>query len=449
MNKKPEKAPKNASETARVRALRILERVEGGAYADILLESGLEGLSEADASLATELVYGVLRWRLKLDWIIDSFSSIKTKKLERRVLNALRLGCYQLLFLTKIPASAAINESVNLVKKGGTGRAGFVNAILRKIDSERGSIRYPDMDSGPIRHVSILYSHPEWMVKRWVDRFGVDEAIGLCAANNIIPPRVLRVNTLLTTREGLMSELAGEGLEVKAAGFSPDGIEILKGRVRAKDPRYYIQDEASQLIPYLLALKPGETVLDACAAPGGKTTHMAQIMRNSGSIYALDKHNLRLKAIVETAERFKIGIIKTIEADSGQTLPFKESFFDAILCDAPCSGLGVLRRVPDIKITRGPEDIKALSLGQKAILNNVSGYLKRGGRLVYSTCTFEPEETEDVIREFLDTHKDFILEKDIENIPGGRALVDEEGFLRTYPHRHGLDGFFAAALKKI
>ncbi|MBW7957438.1 MAG: 16S rRNA (cytosine(967)-C(5))-methyltransferase RsmB [Deltaproteobacteria bacterium] len=435
---------------ARDAALSVLDRVEGGAYADILLDAELKGLSVPDAALATELTYGVLRWKLRLDYTIDLFSSIRAAKLERKVLNALRLGAYQLLFLTRVPASAAINESVELVKPDRK-RAGFVNAVLRKILSEKERIALPPEDD-PIRRISIAWSHPEWMVRRWAERYGLEEAAGICRTGQEQPPRTVRVNTTLTTRERLAIELKNEGFEAVETRYSPYGLEVRGGgALGAKDPRYYIQDEASQLVPILLAPRPGEAVLDACSAPGGKTSHMAQLMENKGIIYALDRHASRLRAVIETASRLGAErIIKIFEADASAPLDFiEEGTFDAILCDAPCSGLGVLRRAPDSKYRRKEEDIKELAGIQARLLENLARYLKRGGRLVYSVCTFEPEETEATVYGFIEKHKEFSVEDASGYLPPQcRELVDTNGFLRTFPHRHGMDGFFAARLIK-
>lgn len=440
--------PKISTIGARQAAFRVLSRVVGGdAYADILLEKELDGLGEADRHLATEITYGVLRWRIRLDWVIDLFSSIKSKKLEHGVLNALRIGAYQLLFLTRVPPSAAVNGSVELVKRWGGKKAGFVNAVLRNMDAGRAGISYPDIAGDPIRHASIVYSHPEWMVKRWMERFGSEEAISLCGSNQSVPPRTLRVNTLATSRERLIGELAAAGLTVKKTLYSPDGIEVSRGgRLDPKDPRYYIQDEASQLIPYLLSPRPGEAILDLCGAPGGKATHMAQLMSNSGLICAVDKHPRRLESVAEAARRLKAGIIRTVAADALDSIPFARRF-DAILIDAPCSGLGVLRRSPDIKYRRKEEDIKELAGVQRGLLEKASGYLEKGGRIVYSTCTFEPEETDGVINGFLKDHREFVLEDARGHMPEGcGGLVDASGFLRTYPLQ-GLDGFFGARLR--
>ncbi len=435
-------------------ALSVLDRVDGGAYADIVLDKELKGFSPSDAGLATEIVYGVLRWRIKLDWTIDSFSTMKTSRLERSVLNALRIGVYQLLFLTRVPASAAINESVNLVKSGGKRKAGFVNAVLRKVDSSRGLKPVapgPPGPNNPALKFSIEFSHPEWLVRRWIERFGAKEAEELCKANLVPPPKTLRANTMLVTRDSLIRGLAAEGVHAVKTAFSPVGVQVVNGSVDARDRRFYIQDEASQLVPLLLAPAPGETVLDACSAPGGKATHMAALMKNEGRLYALEKYPGRLKAVTEAAGRLGISIIETLAADSTEPLPLDPAIaFDAILCDAPCSGLGVIGRSPDIKYRRTELDLLENAERQKRLLSNLAGYLKPGGRMVYSVCSFEPEETVNVVTDFLKQRADFVLESAGGYVPEEcRTLVDEPGFFRTYPHRHGVDGFFAARLKKL
>lgn len=434
---------------ARETAFRVLLRVESGdAYADILLRKEAEGLSSADAGLATEIVYGVLRWKLRLDYTIDLFASIKTRKLEHRVLSALRVGAFQLLFLSRVPASAAINESVKLLRKDGPKKMGFVNAVLRKIDSERNKIIIPGGDA--LKRVSLAWSHPEWMVKRWIGRYGIEAAEALCRANQEVPPKTVRVNTLSATREGLLRELKETGREAAISKFSPHGIEVTGGQLDPLDGRYYIQDEASQLISFLVAPMPGSKVLDACSAPGGKTTHMAQLMENRGEIIALDKHGQRLKSVNDAASRLGVKIVKTMEADASLALPpAADGPFDFILCDAPCSGLGVVRRSPDIKYRRKEEDILLLSLEQARLLENISKYVKKGGVLVYSTCTFEPEETDMAVDAFLEQHRDFVLESAKTVLPPEcAALVDEKGIFRSYPHRHGMDGFFGARMRR-
>ncbi len=437
------------NDSPRRAALRVLNRVDGGAYADIVLDKELSGLNTADAALATEIVYGVLRWRIRVDRVIESFSARKISRLERSVLNALRIGAYQLLFLEKVPPRAAINESVGLVRAGGPRRAGFVNALLRRIDAKREEL--PVVSGGnDVERISVECSHPEWLVKRWVERYGVQEAELMCRANLSVPPRTLRVNTLLASREDVISRLEAAGVQARKTRFSPDGIQVAAGRLDARNREFYIQDEASQLVPYLLAPAPGEVVLDACSAPGGKTTHMAALMKNTGRIYAIDKYQGRLRAVSALAQRLGAGIIKPLEADSTVTLPFAVGTkFDAVLCDAPCSGLGVLGRSPDIKYRRTEIDVIENGQRQGALLSNLAHYVKDNGRIVYSVCSFEPEETDMVVLDFLKERKDFVLEGAGGYVPKEcGALVDEPGFLRTYPHRHGMDGFFAARLRK-
>lgn len=437
---------------ARSAAFRVLNRVEGGdAYADILIMKETEGMPALDAALATEIAYGVLRWKIRLDYTIDLFASIKAKKLEHRVLNALRIGVYQLLFLDRVPPSAAINETVKLLRKDGPRKSGFVNAVLRKMHSERAGVALPDSGSS-VKRLSIIWSHPEWIVKRWVERYGEEEAGALCNANQEVPPKVVRVNTLKTTLEKLIEELKTKGYEAHAGKYSPFAVEVKGGGpMGAFDPAYYIQDEASQIISMLVSPSPGSSVLDACSAPGGKTTHMAQLMGNRGSILALDKHASRLEAVERSAARLGVKIIKTREADAAKPFVFaEENSFDYILCDAPCSGLGVVRRSPDIKYRRRAEDIQRLAATQGSLLDNLARYLKKGGILIYSTCTFEHEETAEAVESFLKRNTGFALEHAASVLPGSCAgLVDEKGFFRSFPHRHGMDGFFGARMRRL
>jgi 16S rRNA (cytosine967-C5)-methyltransferase len=266
----------------------------------------------------------------------------------------------------------------------------------------------------------------------------------------VAPPKTIRVNTLVTDREGLARELQKEGVEVRPAEFSPVGLVAASGGLEPTDKRYYIQDEASQLVPYLVAPEPGEVVCDACAAPGGKATGLAQLMGNTGVVYAVDRHGGRLKTVAEAAKRLGADIVRTFEADASGTLPFApDEGFDAVLLDAPCTGLGVLRRTPDIKLRRTEEDITRSAEKQGSLIENVSRYVRKGGRLVYSVCTFEPEETTGVVDRFLSSHGEFTVEDARVNLPPGcGGLVDERGFMRTYPHTHGMDGFFAVRLRK-
>lgn len=429
----------------------MLNRVELGGYADALLAAELDRVGAKDRALATELTYGVLRYRGRLDWIINTFSLIKTKKLEHAVLNALRIGIYQLYILENIPVSAAINESVNLVKGLGQKKAGFVNAVLRGASDKRADVAFPAFEDDPLRHISIVYSHPQWLVEGWIKRFGPEETRELCMANLATPPKTMRVNTLALTRPAAMEKLGACGIEAQATRYSPDGLHITGGPLTQDAAWWYLQDEGSQLIPYLLSPRPDEAILDACAAPGGKTTHIAALMENRGAIYALDKDAKRLHQVRESATRLGATNITIVEADAAKPLTFKGvREFDAILCDAPCSGLGVVRRTPEIKWRRGSDDIKDLGAKQGRLLNNLAAYVKPSGRIVYSVCSFEPEETDSVVDDFLKTHKGFVQEDAAQILPQGCAeLADKQGRMRLFPHKHGMDGFFAVRLRRV
>ncbi len=458
--------------TARAAAHGVLVRVEGtDSFADILLDKALRGLDVRERALATELVYGALRWQTKIDWVISAFSKIKIKKMELKVLVALRLGVYQLLFLKGIPVHAAINETVDLVGGEGDRTKGFVNAVLRMVDTGRAGIAFPALKQEPVKYISVVFSHPEWLVARWIQRFGVKEAIELCQANLTVPPTTVRVNTLKTTREALADDLNSKGYVTRETQFSPQGLVVNKGGQKGgdykpittiKDDRWYVQDEASQLVSLLVAPEPGETVLDACAAPGGKTTHLAELMENSGKLIAMELRGGRLKPLKKAVERLGVTIVDIVEGDSTAHLDFQPSLFpgpegaashvstegfDAVLVDAPCTGLGVVGRNPDIKYKRTEKDIAALSKTQGKFLRNLASYVRPGGRLVYSVCSFEPEETDEVVEGFLKVHDDYEVEDASGFIPEGPGMVvGEDGFLRTYPHTHGMDGFFAARL---
>ncbi len=442
-------------------AFEILLRIEKErSYADILIDRELSAgeLMGPDRGLLTELVYGVLRRRGTLDHIINQFSRQKVEKLERIVLILLRLGLYQELFLDRIPVSAAVNETVNLAKVLAPRSAGFINAVLRTADRERDEIRYPDRQGDPVGCLSARYSHPQWIIARWIEQLG-DEAESLAIAMSEAPPLTIRTNTLRITRDALIARLAAEGANADATRFSPDGLNIatripLVGLPGFSEGLFTIQDESSQMAAIFLAPLPGERVLDICAAPGGKTTHLAQLMENRGAILACDAASRKLALIEENARRLGIDIISTFHLDatkpgpeSGRE-PMTADHFDRVLVDAPCAGLGVLRRNPEGKWWKTPADIMELATRQKAILRNGAEFLKEGGTLLYATCSTTPEENEEVIADFLSKRPDFMLEDLRGLFPAHAELFTEEGFFRSWPHRHGMDGFFAARLRK-
>ena len=446
--------------TPRAICLDILNWVEeADLHPDRLLSDSFKRyrhLTSLDRSFLTELTYGTIRWRGKLDWVIRHFSKIPFDKIELQTLNTLRLGLYQILFLSRTPSSAAVNESVELVKRiRGGGGAGFVNAVLRSSIRQKEEISYPDIAEDPARHLSVVQSHPLWLVQRWINEMGVEEALHTCAFNNQISSLTLRANTLRINRKNLMEKLREEELKSLPTAYSEEGI-VLQDPPPAselpflKEGLYIIQDEASQLVTSILDPKPGERILDACAAPGGKTTHMAQKMKNQGEIYALDLSKGKLDLIEEMCQRLGIRIIKTLKGNAAAPLPVSNGLvFDRVLADVPCSGFGTLRKNPDLKWRREEKDVKRLSELQFSILRNLSVYVKKGGVLVYSTCTVFHEENEDVVEKFLGGHSEFQLDR-IEKAGKSEKLSPflRNGYFRTFPPRNEMDGFFVARMSK-
>jgi 16S rRNA (cytosine967-C5)-methyltransferase len=443
--------------TPRHIVLEILNRVEEqDAFAEPMLDAALSHAHQMnihDRSLITHIVYGTLRMRGRLDWIIDQLYKGDFLSMDVSIKNILRAGLYQLLFTDRIPDFAIVDEAVEIAKKTNPAGSGLVNAVLRNAIRKRGGFVYPDIEEDPACHISVFHSHPLWMVRKWIGTFGVEEAALLCKANNEIPPVVVRVNTLKTNREKLIDECSRQGMEMKATGFSADGLIVSHQGIPVRQMAFYkaghfqIQDEASQLISRLVDPKPGENVLDVCAGTGGKTTHLAAIMNNRGRITALDISEKRIMALRKNAGRLGATHIDTQSGDARETPG--ESFygsFDRILVDAPCTGLGTLRRNPEIKwrITEGGS--KKFSVLQKDVLANAARCLKKGGCLIYSTCTIATEENEEVVEDFMSHHRDFICI----HPPGAinSFFVDDRGYFRSSPHKHGTDGFFGAVLVK-
>ena len=448
-------------------AFDILLRIEKErSYADILIDRELSRglLKGPDRGLLTELVYGVLRRRGTLDHIINQFSKQHVEKLERAVLILLRLGLYQEFFLDRVPVSAAVNETVKLAHILAPRAAGFINAVLRRADRERDTIGYPDNTSDPAGFISACYSNPRWISEQWIGQLGVDEAGALAQSMLATPPFTVRVNTLKTGREELRARLTSEGLTAEPGRYSPFALH-LSGPIQLgslpsfREGLFTVQDESSQMAAILLAPQPGERVLDLCAAPGGKTTHLAQLMDNRGAILACDAAPRKLELVEETAARLGITIITTAPLNAARPLPpvgdsasadigMKTDCFDRILVDAPCSGLGVLRRNPEGKWWKTPQNVAELVATQKAILRNAASRLATGGTLLYATCSTTREENEAVVDDFLSQRSDFMLEDLHEFFPDYAALFTERGCFRSWPHRHGMDGFFAARLRR-
>ncbi|MBN1255923.1 MAG: 16S rRNA (cytosine(967)-C(5))-methyltransferase RsmB [Deltaproteobacteria bacterium] len=444
---------------ARTKALEVLilwekrESPMDPLFDEVVMADSL--LTDIDKAFVREVVYGVLRWRGRLDWVISAYSRIKPARMERAVITILRMGAYQLLFMDRVPQSAAVDESVKLAKKlRKKETAAFVNGILRGIAEKRKEISYTDLQVDPLNHIVARYSHPLWLVRRWIDQWGVDETSALCQADNQIPPLTVRVTTLKASREEVIKQLHDEGVTATPTSFSPVGLIIenpppLDTWEPLQKGWLQVQDEAAQLVSILLAPQPGERVLDLCAAPGGKTTHLAQEMGNQGEITAVDVSRAKLALLEENCRRLGISIVKTVAQDATAPLPFPAGSFDHVLVDAPCTGLGTLRRNPDIKWRIKEADIPRLQELQRAILKQVATMVKREGVLVYSTCTMTSEENEGVVKAFLAEHNEFHLEDASPFLPTGcEGMVDAKGYLRTFPHRHWMDGFFAARIGK-
>lgn len=438
-------------------ALKILFEInEKGAYSNIELNKQLTAneLGDLDRGFVTELVYGAVKWKLTLDRLIAMHSNIKMSKLSPWILNILRLGAYQLLFMSKVPASAACNESVKLAGRyGHKASAGFVNAILRKIAREGMDNVIPDKETDLPGYLSVKYSYPKWLTSKYATLFNAEFAEGLLEAGNRSPDLTVRANTLRVSAEELKMELEKEGVLAEQGRFIKEALAIKSpvpiARLAAfKKGLFQVQDESSMLPAAVLAPEPGDNVLDACSAPGGKAINMAQMMNNRGKVIARDIHEHKLKLIDEAAARLGTSIVESELHDAAEPDPGHEAHFDKVLLDAPCSGLGIVRRKPDIKWARESEDIESITALQKKLLQNVSKAVKSGGVLVYSTCTILPEENEYIVRNFIESNTEFYEDDISPYIPAALALHAKGCMLQVYPNRDGIDGFFIARLKR-
>jgi len=438
-------------------ALQILCQVDvEGAFADHRIAATVagQGLSPQARALLRELTYGVLRWRNRLDWLLAHCSRRPLATLTPEIRNLLRLGAYELCFMAQIPAYAAVWENVELAKQvGHAGIVAFVNAVLRALERQRNSLALPDRADDLVTYLTITQSHPRWLAERWLQRYGPERTEAMCRANNSPPPLTVRVNRLRARREQLIESLLAEGCQVEPCHFAPDGVLIqrhpeLDGLQCYADGWFYVQDEAAMLCGYLLSPEPGERLLDACAAPGGKVTHLAELMGDQGEIVALDHSEQRLRLVEENCRRLGLRSIHPLVGNA-MRMGF-DRVFDRILVDVPCSGLGVVRRHPDAKWRKGPELIAAMARQQVAILDHVSHLLKPGGILVYATCSTEPEENEDVMGSFLRQHPDYRLDPVAAYLPASaRLFVHGDGYAQTWPGPEGLDGFFGARFRRV
>jgi 16S rRNA (cytosine967-C5)-methyltransferase len=451
-------APPSAG--ARALALDILAAAaRRGRSVEELLAAALKrhpGLPRPERGLLLELVQGVKRWEIRLDSLLAHISHIPLPKLHPLVLQLLRLGAFQLLMLDRVPARAALHEAGQLAKARGLPQAhvGYVNAVLRRLAA--GDVPpLPDPAADPVAALSVVHSHPAWLVRRWLERYGPETAARRLAANNLIPPLTVRVNTLKTDPAGLMKRLAREGVQAGPCRFSPIGLVLEAPEVSPVElPSYreglwIFQDEAAQLATNLLPARPGLRLLEIGAGRGGKTTHLAEALADTGLLAAVDHHAGRLRELQVKARRWGLTVAHPLRADAAGALPLKRGALDAAVLDVPCSSLGIVRRHPEIKGRLREADLATFPPRQRGMLEQAAAVLKPGGHLLYITCTTEPEENEAQIDAFLSRHPEFHLATDPERLPApARELVHPPGLFRTSPDVHDLDAFFAALLAK-
>lgn len=421
-------------------------------------DADISGMPPKDRALCHAIVFGVLRHRGRLDHLIRAFSDRPFERLDSGVVEVLRLTLFQLVFLDRVPDFAAIDTGVELAKKrAGRSSGGFVNAVLRRAAREQDDLALPPA-TGPLSpYLKVHFSIPKWLGTRWVKTYGKNRTMDLCRTLMEMPPLTLRTNMLKCSRQDLAARMQQEGITTEETPLSPAGLNIeTQGQPPADLPGYsegnfQVQDEAAQLVTQILAPGPGERVLDACAGLGGKSCHMAQLMENRGQVLAADVDPVKLERLGTEARRMGISIIRTKPLDiTGATINVVGGFFDRVLVDAPCSGIGVIRRNPDTRWKRSVKDIQRNAARQKKILNAAASLVRPGGTLVYAVCSCEPEENEAVISHFLSKRKDFSPDRGAValTIPGLDLKDSQAAWFKTFPSPGGMDGFFAARLKR-
>lgn len=441
---------------ARNLAVKALYRIEEDkSYSNLVLDEILnnnrEKLTNKDIGFISELVYGSTTWKLTLDTIIQEYSNIKLKKISGIVKSILRIGAYQIIFLDKIPKSAAVNESVNLCKKYAGKSSGFVNAILRKINKD--DLKKLDKIENIEERISKTTSMPIWIVKKLIDELGEENAKRICINSNIRPKMSIRVNSLKTNKQELIERLKEKNIELENGKLNDfiylDSVKNVANLSEYTNGLFTMQDEAAALTALVLCPKDGENILDCCSAPGGKTTYMAELMHNIGTIKAWDLYENRLNLVNENSKRLGIKIIKTNVKDSTKLNEEDIKKYDKVLLDVPCLGLGVIRRKPDIKWQRQEEDVKEIQKTQIEIINTCSKYVKKGGKLLYSTCSILKEENEDIINKFLKENINFkIINPYNDNLNEFKNNIVDEKYINLYPNKYN-DGFFICLLERV
>lgn len=449
---------KNLYADARSCAVKILCRCERtDSYLEKLIDAELKNdtLNDFDKALLNEISHGVIRWMRRLDWFLNGFYRGNYEKCLPEVRNALRVALYQILFLNKIPYSAAVNEAVEFIKRiHGEKHAGVVNGLLRTIIRTLDALVWPTREIDEVNYLGIVQSHPNWMVKRWINRFGFDETVKLCEENNRRPVMSLRVNNLKISNIEFENYFKEKNLFYRSGNYL-DNFFTTKTMSKIYTDEFFrkgffsVQDESAGLVSKLLDPKKDELILDVCSAPGGKTSHISELMNNEGEIIAFEKYLSRLEVMAKNLERLGVKNVKKIHDDicNPESIELKEGLIgkaDKILVDAPCSGLGVLSKKPDIKWKRELDDIYKLQKLQLEILENSVKYLKPSGVIVYSTCTTEQEENSDVIKIFLEKHPEFSIDNAGKFVDV--SIVNSSGCIELFPHVHNVDGAFSARL---
>jgi 16S rRNA (cytosine967-C5)-methyltransferase len=437
-------------------AFLTLRDVHKGAYADVALDRLLRKvkLSDIDRRLVTELVYGSVRRQRTLDSLIDQLAKKKSSQQPSELRSILHLGLYQLRYQERIPVSAAVNTTVQLAKENGLGGlTGFVNGLLRQYVRLAEKSSDPlELTENPVERLGILHSFPDWIIAVWLEQLGIEETERLCEWMNQTPTIDLRINPLRTSIEEVETALISAGILVRRIPHLPQALRLISNSGGIQNlPGFsqgwwVVQDASAQLVSHILEPQPGEVIIDACAAPGGKTTHIAELMQDQGKILACDRTASRLRKLKENAQRLGLHSIEIYTRDS-RNLPQFEHTADRVLLDAPCSGLGTLHRHADARWRQTPGSVGELSTLQKELISQTSKFVKPGGVLVYATCTLHPSENEGVITEFLATHPNWQIENLLVNLPD-LSDTTSAGWLKVWPHHQDMDGFFMVRLRK-
>jgi 16S rRNA (cytosine967-C5)-methyltransferase len=438
---------------ARGLAVKILNRIERtDAYLDKLVNSELRSgeLVDQDKGLLNDIVTGVVRWQMKLDWVLNGFYRGNFPKADVNIKNAMRVALYQMMFLDRVPHHAAVNEAVEFVKRlRGDKYAGVVNGVLRNIQRHLEEIRYPDRNENLIHHLSVFHSHPIWIVRRWVERYGEEQAEKLLIANNDKPPLTVRINKIRINPAEFIKILEKEGIQYTPSPYLDHYLRLKNSGGMAQLEMFRmgyfsIQDESAGIAGKLLDPQQGERVIDLCSGPGGKSMHLAEVMNNTGEVLSVEKYPSRAELVKSAAERLGLTNINVIVEDVNE---IETKIADRVLVDVPCSGLGVLRKKPDIKLKREASEIAKLTEIQYRLLEKAAVLTKPGGVLVYSTCTIEPEENEMIVQRFLENHREFSLDDPTPFV--SKDFVTPKKTVETLPHVHSMDGAFAARLKRL